>query len=666
LPRASALVASQAARALLLLALTASTAAAQDPSRIVPLPQSSLVLASDGSLIGEIGREWRTSISIRSLPKYLPAAFVAVEDQRFYQHDGVDLIGVAGAVKGRILGANRGGASTITQQLIGNMHPAVIDRRDISLERKLREQMAAREMEKRYSKEQILEAYLNTINFGNGWYGVEAAARHYFGKPAAQLSLAEAASLAALPKSPVGFDPIRNPARNRERRDLILGLMAEQGHITRQAATSARNDPLRVAPNAGMSAPSSYFVDAVRQELQRAGVPVMDGGLTVYTTLDPALQRSAVASFLSGIQAIEARAGYRHPTPGRGGSGGSVLQGALVVLDPATGDVRALIGGRDYSTAPFNRAVLARRQPGSAFKPFVYAEALERELLTGATLTADTAIAIPLSNGRFYRPDNADNAFLGSMTVRESLVRSRNTVAVQMAVEASLDSVTATASRLGISSPLPPFPSTAIGAAAVRPIELAAAYAPFANDGYAVTPRAVTRVVDGSGRNVFTNPAGMQRPVLDARVAFIVRDMLREAVERGTGAPARRGVPADIRMAGKTGTTNDNVDVWFAGMTPELVGVVWLGFDTPRTIAPGAAGGTLAAPIWGRMIAQYYAGRPSGDWQMPEGLEVREVDRATGELATDGTPPDRRAIEYFLSGTEPDRPIWNPFLDPIK
>jgi penicillin-binding protein 2D len=647
------------------LALLPVAAAAQqrDPSAIIPLPQSSLVLARDGSLIGEIGREWRTSISIRSLPRYVGLAFVAVEDQRFYQHDGVDLIGVAGAVKGRILGSNRGGASTITQQLVGNMHPGVIDRRDVSLERKLREQMAAREMEKRHSKDQILEAYLNTISFGHGWYGIEAASRHYFGKPAARLTLSEAASLAAIPKGPGIYNPIDHPARNRERRDLVLGLMAEQGHITRAQAAAARREPVTVAPNRGMSAPASYFVDAVRQELQRAGVRVMDGGFTVHTTLDPPMQRAAVTSLLEGIRNVEARQGYRHPTPARGASGESVLQGATIVIDPRSGDVMALVGGRDFATAPFNRAILARRQPGSAFKPFVYAAAIEQRVITPASLAADTALAIPLSGGRVYRPDNADNAFLGAMTVRESLSRSRNTVAVQIALDASLDSVAGMASRLGITSPIARFPSTAIGASVVRPIELAAAYAPFANDGSAVEPRIVSRVTDAAGRVVFSVPAAPPAPVLDTHVAFIVRDMLQDAAERGTGAPARRLVPSSIPVAGKTGTTNDNVDVWFVGFTPDLVGAVWLGFDTPRTIMPGAAGGALAAPIWGRMVAQYYSGRRVGEWRVPEGIVMREVDRLTGEPATESTPAERRMTEYFLPEEEPER-IWNPFVDP--
>jgi len=262
--------------AILLSIAVAAPLAAQTPTtapkstgpvwQIVPQPQSSLVYARDGSLIGEIGRESRTTVSIRSLPKYVGQAFVAVEDQRFYQHDGVDLIGVAGAIKGKILegitGDHRGGASTITQQLVGNMHPDQIDRRDLGLGRKLREQQAAREMERHYTKEQILEAYINQINFGHGWYGVESAARHYFGKTASRLTLAEAATLAALPKTPVGYDPTRFPDKAKARRNLILGLMAEQGFITPPVAERAKQEPVVTVKDGGTSAPAQYFVDA--------------------------------------------------------------------------------------------------------------------------------------------------------------------------------------------------------------------------------------------------------------------------------------------------------------------------------------------------------------------------------------------------------------------
>jgi penicillin-binding protein 1A len=627
--------------------------------QIVPQPQSSLVYARDGSLIGEIGRESRTSVSIRSLPKYVGQAFVAVEDQRFYQHDGVDLIGVAGAIKGKILegitGDNRGGASTITQQLVGNMHPDQIDRRDLSLARKLREQQAAREMERHYTKEQILEAYINTINFGHGWYGVESASRHYFGKPASRLTLAEAATLAALPKSPVGYDPTRFSDRAKARRDLILGLMAQQRFISPQLAQRTKQEPVRTVKDGGTSAPAQYFVDAVRQSAERLGVNVAAGGFRVHTTLDPALQRAAVEALVDGTAAVERRKGYRHPTFAAAKNKRDALQGVVVAIDPQTGDVRALVGGRNHTLAPFNRATLSMRQPGSSFKPFVYAKALE-DSLSAATIVPDTALAIRLDGRRVYSPDNSDRKFLGAITMREALIHSRNPVAVQLAMHVGLDSVAAMAQRGGIDSPIARVPSSALGASVVRPLDYVAAYTVWANLGSTVEPRLVTRIEDASGKVVLQRGPSVPQSVIDPRIAFIVRDMMRDAAERGTGAPARRLVPANVPVAGKTGTTNDNVDVWFMGMTPDLVAGVWLGFDRPKPIAPGVAGGSLAAPIWGAMMAKYYANRPvsSSAWTPPLGLVTAELDRATGALADTTTPPGRRYTEYFLPGTEPE------------
>jgi 1A family penicillin-binding protein len=627
--------------------------------QIIQPPQSSLVYGRDGSLIGEIGREMRTSVPLHTLPPYLPHAFIAVEDQRFYKHNGVDPVGLLGALKDAATGHVRG-ASTITQLLVGNMHPDIIDRRDRSLGRKLREQEAALEMEKHYTKEQILEAFLNQLDFGHGWFGVEAAARHYFGKSASRLSLAEAASLAAMPKSPTLYDPIRSPARNKSRRDLILGLMADQGYIAHDAAEKARHEPVVTVPDAGMSAPSQYFADAVRQAAQRAGIPVGTGGYRIYTTLDPVLQRAAVDALVDGTDRVEARANYRHPTYAQAVKTHSAvyLQGAVVAIDPATGDVRAFVGGRNYAASPFDR-VFALRQPGSAIKPLVYAAALSDSIPANA-IVADTALSIPMPSGPNYEPGNADGQFLGLMTVHEALVRSRNPVAVQLGMRVGIDTIAELARRLGIASPIAPVPSSAIGASVVRPLELVTAYTAFANLGSVVQPRLITRIDDPSGHTAYAAPVAPLTPVLDPRVTFIVRRMMEDVAERGTGAAARQAVPSSIPVAGKTGTTNDNADVWFVGMTPDLVAAVWLGFDQPATIAPGAAGGSLAAPIWGQMIARYYktlTGAPSSDWSAwsspPPGLLYAELDRETGALADSTTPPDRRYVEFFLDGTEP-------------
>lgn len=645
----------------------ASPSASQptEPWRIITPPQVTQVLARDGTLIGEIGRERRLSVPLRSLPRYVGQAFIAVEDKRFYQHDGVDLVGVAGALKDAVTKGDLRGASTITQLLVGNMHPDIIDRRDRSPSRKLREQAAAREMERHYSKEQILEAFLNQISFGRGAFGIEMAARQYFGKGAADLTLAEAASLASMPKSPVLYDPVRNADRNRQRRNTVLALMAEQGYITAAQAAAAQREPLRTVSRTVSLAP--WVTDVVRVQAERAGVPVMQGGFRIHTTVDAALQRQAQEALAEGIAEIESRPGFRGKRCAGEASASSAaskrprvddcLEGAVVVLDPASGDVRALVGGRDYARSSFNRAVDGNRQPGSSFKAFVYAQALAQGLTANA-MVADTALRVRLDNGQVYAPDNADNSFLGAMTVREALARSRNPVAVQLALTVGMDSVAALARRAGLRAPIAPYPSSALGASVVQPLDFVAAYAAFDNGGVSVDPRFMQRIEDRNGRVVHSASGGAMRAAMDPRVAFIVRDMMQDAVTRGTATAVRRLVPDHVPVAGKTGTTNDNADVWFVGMTPELVTGVWLGFDKPAMIAPGAAGGTLAAPIAGRILASAYAGRSAGSWTPPPGLVPVELDRSTGQVASAATAPAQRYTEWFLLGTEPGAQAW--------
>lgn len=619
--------------------------------QILPMAQSSLVYARDGAFVGEIGKEWRTSVSIKTLPRYVPQAFVAVEDHRFYQHDGVDLYGIAGAMKDNLMGGRRG-ASTITQQLVGNLHPDLIDRRDPGLGRKLREQSAAREMERHYSKEQILEGYLNAISFGHGWYGVEAASRHYFGKPAAHLTLAEAASLAALPKGPATYDPARQPDRNKNRRDAILDLMVEQKFISRAQADGAKAQPVVTAPSSGMLADAPYFVDVVRTQLERAGIPVERGGYRITTTLDVGLQRAAIVALVEGTSAVEARPGYRNPTYARHAAGSTdYLQGMIIALDPATGDVRALVGGRNYAEGPFNRAVNGLRQPGSAFKPIVYARAIMDSIPANAIIP-DTSLEIVVDQGNIYRPKNADGAFLGNITLREAFTKSRNPVAVQLWQRLTGDSVIALARRMGVRSFIAPWPSSAIGASVVQPLDLVAAFTVFPNLGTPVEPRFVYRAEDASGRTVYQQGVRTLPPAMSPEVAFIVRDLMRDVVDRGTATSVRRYVPQAVPVAGKTGTTDDNTDVWFIGATTDLVAGVWLGFDKPRMIASGAAGGTLAAPIFGQMLARSNYGR-TATWTPPPGLVTAELDRDSGKLAEPSTPPEKRYLEYFLAGTEP-------------
>jgi penicillin-binding protein 1A len=521
-------------------------------------------------------------------------------------------------------------------------------------------------MEKHYSKDQILEAYLNQIGFGHGWYGVEMAARHYFGKSAAKLSLAEAASLAAMPKGPALYDPLKYPDRVRQRRNVVLSLMADQNYITRAQATAAQAAPLVTFPNAGYSAYSPWFVDVVRVQATRAGIPVAQGGYRIYTSLDPVLQNAATSALAEETAALESQPDYAHPkyTPGStpGSKSGRLtgyLQGMVVALDPTSGDVRALVGGRDYNDSQFDRAVDGMRQPGSSFKPIVYALAIA-DSISPNTIFQDTALAITLPNGTVYSPENSDGQFLGPLTLREALAKSRNGVSVQLGQRLGIDSIANLARRMGLTSRIAPYPSSAIGASVVQPLDLVAAYTTFANLGTPVEPRFIYRVEDRNRKIVLSREVKALAPALDPRVTYVVRDMMRDVVERGTAASIRRYLPASIPVAGKTGTTNDNSDVWFIGLTPDLVAGVWLGFDKPTSITAGAAGGSLAAPVWGKMLARYYAAKPeiltsraAEQWIPPIGVIFGDVDRATGELATDQTPADRRYTEYFVEGTEP-------------
>jgi penicillin-binding protein 1A len=398
----------------------------------------------------------------------------------------------------------------------------------------------------------------------------------------------------------------------------------------------------------------------VKVQAIRAGIPVNNGGYRIYTSLDPVLQNAATSALLEETASVEEQPGYAHAKYKRGtNQKGDYLQGMVVAMDPTSGDVRALVGGRDYSDSQFNRAVDGNRQPGSSFKPIVYAAAIA-DSITPNAMFADTALAITLPNKSIYRPENSDSQFLGTITLRDALAMSRNVVAVQLGMMLGMDSIANLAHRMGLNSVIAPYPSSAIGASAVQPLDLVAAYTTFANLGTPVEPRFIYRIEDKNRKVVLSREVRALEPALDPRVTYVVRDMMRDVVERGTAASIRRYLPASIPVAGKTGTTNDNSDVWFIGLTPDVVAGVWLGFDKPTSIAAGAGGGSLAAPIWGKMLARYYAAKPeilttreATQWTPPIGVIMGDVDRMTGALATGQTAPENRYTEYFVEGTEP-------------
>ena len=635
------------------------TARSQQITLRVPA-QSAKVYARDGSLIAELGPQVRTNVSLRSLPSHIARTFVAVEDRRFYEHVGVDAVGIARAVKKNLEG-DREGASTITQQLIGTMYPELVNRQDISMERKLREAKLAVELEQRYGKDRILESYLNWIYFGHGWFGIEAAANHYFGKPAAKLNIEETAMLAALPKGAGIYSPKLNPQRALERRNLVLDIMAEAGIVSAADAAAARRRPIRLAPNHGYSARPPYVIEQVRQYLEtRHGADFGKTGLRVWTTVDPVAQNAADSALSRGLRQVERMPWYRGPRYGSatgkaGSSGTNYLQGLVVTLDARTGEILALVGGRDWQQSKYNRVTQALRQPGSSFKPFVYATAIEAGL-TPATVMQDTALNILIPGSAPYQPRNSDDLFRGPVTVRQALMQSINTVAIQLGAAVGYERVAAEAKRVGLSTPIAPYPSSMIGAGVVRPLELAAAYTALANRGLRAEPFLVRQVRDATGRILLDTRAKAAR-TLSPEVAFLVTDMLKDAAEKGTGAEARQRLPALVPMAGKTGTTDNGTDVWYVGYTPEIVTAVWVGFDTPKSIGAGAYGGTLAAPIWGEMMRDLYARRRApAPWGMPAGVIGVATDPMTGfPAAGPPCPLVPGKLEFFLAGAEPPR-----------
>ncbi|MGH7459311.1 MAG: penicillin-binding protein 1A [Longimicrobiaceae bacterium] len=620
--------------------------------RYVP-PQASRVFDSEGKVLAQLAPENRVVVPLEEIPPLVANAFLAVEDKRFFRHHGVDYRRVGGAVLSNLRQLRFAeGFSTITMQLARNLFPDHLSR-DKTLGRKLWEVFIAREIEGAFSKQEILELYLNQIYLGDGLHGVEAAAQGYFGVSVRELSAGQAALLAALPKAPERYNPRENPERARERRDLVLSLMAGAGVTSASEAERARVEPIELAPPIEGRGSAPYFVAAVREQLEELFGPYADReGLRVYTTLDRDLQRAAEKGLLEQLRAVEqgSLGGFAHPVCGSRQGSSACLQGAFVALDPKSGDVLALVGGRDFGQSQFNRATLALRQPGSAFKPFVYAAAISLGLPVTTPLLGPGAEPY---QGDYFPADAVPDSV--RVDLREALRRSSNQATVVLGERVGVERVIETARALGISTPIPPYPSILLGAAEVVPIELVAAYAPFGNGGVAVEPRFIERVEDARGSVLYRAPV-VRRHVLSPPTAFLTLDLMRGVVDGGTGWRVREaGLPAEVPAAGKTGTTNDAADVWFVGMTPELVAGVWLGFDRRVEISPAAGGGRFAAPVWGRVMASYYAGRPAPpEWTPPEGLVRLPVDQESGLPATSACPEESIREEWFVAGSEPE------------
>jgi penicillin-binding protein 1A len=624
---------------------------------------ATVLLDASGRQFATLAPVTHDVVALDALPEYVPAAFLAIEDRRFYEHHGVDYRRVVGALLADVrAGRFAQGFSTITMQLARNVWPDRLPGQRRTLRRKVLEVRVAYDIERRYSKNEILELYLNHIYFGDGAYGIEAASRNYFGKAANALTLAEAAVLAALPKSPSLYNPRRYRERSRERRNLVLRLMAEQERVAAGDAEAAakrrlsvRREPARGRDDAG-TAP--YFVDAVRRVLEdRFGEDVYTAPLRVYTTLSPRMQRMAERQLEQQLKAIERSAygsyeGERYVRDVAPENGIEYVQGAVVLMQAATGDVKALVGGRDFTQSRFDRATQARRQVGSAFKPFVYATALA-EGYAPSQLVSDSVLRLELPGDEVWEPHNFDGEFEGAVTLREALVRSKNVPTIRLAADVGLTDVTRMARRAGIRSDLPSVPSVAIGTASLTPFELTAAYTPFARLGTGVAPRLITRVEDADGRVIWRRRVE-ERQVMDSAVAYLVTNMLEEAVTRGTATAVRRSGyrgPA----AGKTGTTDDGADVWFVGYTPSYVATVWIGYDRPMAITDEATGNRLAAPVWARLMRELGGEASAGSWPQPSDVLELRVDPSTGLVLRDGCRPlhGSARTELFIAGHEP-------------
>lgn len=649
--------------------------------------QASKVYSHDGRLLAELGIESRTPVSINALPEYVSQAFVAVEDKRFYSHSGIDLRGFTRAVVGVLTGqSGTGGGSTITQQLARNMFETSVDARIRSgwgvVVRKIKELQVAFALERAYTKDQILEAYINEINYAHGWYGIQTASRNYFGKNATGLNPAEAALLAGIINLPEYYSPIRNPENAERRRRLVLRRMVDQGIIPSADFERYANAPIPTerAVDGGTIAP--YFVEHVRQILQdRFGSQLYTAGYNIYTTLDLRMQRAAEKSMEDGWDGIEARPGFRHITYQAyqdSLAAGVVLpdsvkyvEGLFVALDPWTGSIRAMIGGRDFGISKFNRATQALRQAGSGFKPFVYTAAINSRI-PPTYVVLDGPFMVPQLDGTEWRPSNYDREFLGPMTIRTGLMKSQNMIAIKLADEIGLESVAQTARRMGIRSEIERYHSTAIGAVEVIPLQMAEAYSTFANLGTKVKPFPILRVEDAAGR-ILWDPQPERTEVLDPLVARIMISMLEGVVAGGTGYNAIRyeygpvALPYEVAAGGKTGTTNDGTDIWFNGFTPNLLATVWFGMDLPQEIWPNATGAGAPAPVWGNFLKRVYYGDPDAldpelrepvipipePWAISDGLVTRLIDASTGKLASQWCPQDEQRLEMFLPGTEP-------------
>lgn len=618
------------------------------------------ILARDSTVIKEFYEENRIYLPLERIPIAVQRAFLAVEDRRFYEHGGIDLPRLVFVTLRNIFNLKGArGTSTITQQLARDLFLT----KEQTFERKIKEILLSFKIERAYSKDEILEMYLNQIYFGEGTYGIEAASRKYFGKSVSELGLNQIALLAGLPKNPEGYNPLSNPERAKNRTNLVLREMEEFGVITKTERDSLCESSLEVAKRASEKQDfAGYFCEHIRQilEAKYGSRSIYRDGYTVYTTLDAELQRAAERNLEDFLVRLEnekkfpqTRAQYEKAIVEGKSLRAEYIQSSLVALDPRNGHILALIGGRNFRETQFNRAMQASRQPGSAFKPFLYIAALENGY-TPADILIDTPFVVELPNGDVWKPNNYDRKFRGAVPLREALARSLNIPSIKLIQSIGPPAVIAVAKRMGIKSRLQNVLSLALGTNEVNLLELTAAYGCIAAEGMRSEPMAILKIEDRNG-NTLEEYREYREDALEEDIAYIITDMLTSVIDevQGTGAAAR-AYGLDIPVAGKTGTTDDYTDAWFIGYTPEIVIGVWTGFDERRSMGSGMTGARAALPIWVETMKAAYPTNRGPSFRVPENIVEETVCEESGLLATPYCPKVRR--EVFKKQNAPTRP----------
>jgi len=581
----------------------------------------------------------REEVKLSQISPHFIKAILAMEDKEFYQHHGLNKKGLLRAIFNNFIRFRRsGGGSSITQQLAKNMYFSF----DRNWKRKIKDALLACQMERRYTKDEILEAYCNQIDFGANSYGIEQASQTYFAKHADELTLAEAAFLANIPNWPTKYNPYLNFDVTKERQRLVLSSMVRAGFIIEEELEQALAIPLDLKRLNLFWGKASYYIDHVKNIVEKmySKEVLSYGGLKIFTTLDTRLQNYAQEAVQQGLAELDQRLGAQDYEVATVEEKQLFIQAALVAIDPRNGKVKALVGGRDFAISPFNRAVSNNRLPGSSFKPFVYLAAIDQANYSPATVVVDSAVTFEFDNQK-WSPPNYDRKFRGPITLKTALMNSINVVTAKLIYDIKPETVVNYGKRMGITSPLGAHLSLALGTSSVSPLELCSGYCPFANGGISREPLILKYIEDYQGKilHEFSNHS---EQVVDPQSIYLVLDMLRAVVEEGTGKIIRTAYHFDRPAAGKTGTTNDARDLWFVGFTPDLVTAVWVGYDDNRPVKDSSGNeltGTGAAiPIWARFMKNAFQGDRYRNFPIPEGIVFEYVDPTTGEIVPQNYP----------------------------